>query len=543
MRVNKNKNKNKYLYCAIVLVALILASCSREEKPDAKEPLEPSMISLTEAQQLIENEIGLLCKSTESPRHSRLCFGQGLPMVDWSFAEGYYLPQTANDCIEVPSLFPYRLQFYEKDEKGRKWFIYSHQRLMVLRNRESNQNGVFIMTVVASRSFTRSHKGVDLGSYLRNDGVFKDFSGLIIYSRLSGTLVRVDCVQDGVILQTQRVSLPKGKEEYDSACKDLSKIFGRIGYYRIQRKVLTKTSGWEDSVNVGFFPDTVEWFDEIDPSVCEDDQNWYNESWDELWNDFWGSIWDDYWTPNQEGEPPFDPGFGGGGNNTPPPSEGGEISAQGEIVDFQTIGEKTLQFRYESTISPEEQASFHTKLQQLCEIDLFQQIIGQLDLSRFHKILVLPASSFKAGVEGRFAPIKVSKGELFQRYDGNLYLPPDGSILAYIEEFFHALQFFRSSQEITCRGDIEFEAKALLAQWLSITSEDLRDSLLILKEKQQIPLFEAIRKYTDNPSGDNEELRCNAILALARFGYLNYPMSDDARNLTEILTTYHLFFN
>ena len=96
-------------------------------------------------------------------------------------------------------------------------------------------------------------------------------------------------------------------------------------------------------------------------------------------------------------------------------------------------------------------------------------------------------------------------------------------------------------------GDIEFEAKVLLARIFSNLTKDEQDSLSF-SIKSNYEYFEAILKYIDNygiDSTKNESNRREAINALNHMGYMGYmgfPMTDDGRNLDEILKSYYKVF-
>lgn len=93
-------------------------------------------------------------------------------------------------------------------------------------------------------------------------------------------------------------------------------------------------------------------------------------------------------------------------------------------------------------------------------------------------------------------------------------------------------------------GDIEFEAKVLLARIFSNLTKDEQDSLSF-SIKSNYEYFEAILKYIDNygiDSTKNESNRREAINALNHMGCMGFPMTDDGRNLDEILKSYYKVF-
>ena len=72
-----------------------------------------------------------------------------------------------------------------------------------------------------------------------------------------------------------------------------------------------------------------------------------------------------------------------------------------------------------------------------------------------------------------------------------------GARSAVARRVFHALQYLTSDQMIQYIGDIEFEAKVLLARIFSNLTKDEQDSLSF-SIKSNYEYFEAILKYIDN---------------------------------------------
>ena len=134
---------------------------------------------------------------------------------------------------------------------------------------------------------------------------------------------------------------------------------------------------------------------------------------------------------------------------------------------------------------------------------------------------------------------------LAEAFDGEEFLFGRGGEVGYgQEEFFQALQYLTSDQMIQYIGDIEFEAKVLLARIFSNLTKDEQDSLSF-SIKSNYEYFEAILKYIDNygiDSTKNESNRREAINALNHMGYMGFPMTDDGRNLDEILKNYYKVF-
>lgn len=79
----------------------------------------------------------------------------------------------------------------------------------------------------------------------------------------------------------------------------------------------------------------------------------------------------------------------------------------------------------------------------------------------------------------------------------------------------------------------------LLARIFSNLTKDEQDSLSFII-KSNYEYFEAILKYI---ATNNESNRREAINALNHMGYMGFPMTDDGRNLDEILKSYYKVFS
>ena len=241
----------------------------------------------------------------------------------------------------------------------------------------------------------------------------------------------------------------------------------------------------------------------------------------------WGNDWlpDGYWDNN---EPDPAPGGGGGSN----------VGAGGgnNNVYHSAVAGKNITVKFESGLSSEDINTFKETFQKLSNQDIFKKIVANLDMTKV-MITVLSPSNFGSKQSGKIAYRPKEK-----KY--HIKLNPQGEMFGYMEEFFHALQYLASGQTTQYTGDIEFEAKVLLARIFSNLTKDEQDSLSF-SIKSNYEYFEAILKYIDNYGVDstkNESNRRNAINALNHMGYMGFPMTDDGRNLDEILKNYYKIF-
>jgi hypothetical protein len=140
--------------------------------------------------------------------------------------------------------------------------------------------------------------------------------------------------------------------------------------------------------------------------------------------------------------------------------------------------------------------------------------------------------------EAQTIPTKSTRNGKFVSYSSvKLDFCSGGSLIAFLEEFFHAYQYLNAKQELL-KGDVEFEAKAFIARFLAEANDPSLTSNR--KHRDNVKHFKSIYNYIRNP---NDSSRLAALDAFVHLGYMNYPMSDDGRNLDYILKCYNQFYD
>ena len=177
----------------------IVPSCSFDNEDQIRSPELNAIceLSSSDAEAIFNSEIEKLSNSEEPSKFGDIFLSQGLIEADWSKSASYRGTRTGIDNCEAPLFSEQSLIFYMRDEKGGRISLDSHQRVVVVRNPQTGNDGAYVMTIVADDSYTKTHKRIQLERDFRNDGRLHDFSGLIIYTKLSGKIVRVDRIIDG----------------------------------------------------------------------------------------------------------------------------------------------------------------------------------------------------------------------------------------------------------------------------------------------------------------------------------------------------------
>lgn len=83
------------------------------------------------------------------------------------------------------------------------------------------------MTIVADQSYTNARHTQVLGNF-HNNGDFSGFSGLVIYTRLSGMIVRADRYLDGERVCCANLQKIQSMTDFNGRIRALLKVFGVI---------------------------------------------------------------------------------------------------------------------------------------------------------------------------------------------------------------------------------------------------------------------------------------------------------------------------
>ena len=86
------------------------------------------------------------------------------------------------------------IQKFEASEKTRR--VKCYHSLLVSENPNTGAHGVFVVFLIATSEYNKSHKGI-LSDWFDNTGNMGDFSGLKLYCNLNGKLIRVNKYVNG----------------------------------------------------------------------------------------------------------------------------------------------------------------------------------------------------------------------------------------------------------------------------------------------------------------------------------------------------------
>lgn len=463
---------------------------------------------------------------------SRFFLEQEILSVNWSKTSRFYVPKIDNDNAEAPFLSKYSLQFYTRDRLGRNKLLESNQRILIVRDRKNCANGAFVMTIVADPDYTNKRHSRELIKF-HNNGGFPGFSGLVIYSRLSGAIVRADRYLSGERVFAVNMQQIKDKEDMCARVVALSRAFGVIRIRRVLSYLDTRCYyGCSPDDSCAHPEDNGYWNNDTTPipldsagycladTVAEYDP-------DGIFGP--GSSWENDWLPDGYwgNEPDPSPG-GGGGSNV-----GGGNNGSGETTYNMNVGDKPLTVILSSKLSSNAIRSVREKLNSLASDKYFKKLVQDIDWKNA-KVVVLPQSEFSSYQSGETKYRCYSSVDGSFRYEVEIRLNPNGDYYGYLEEFFHAEQFLAARQKVKI-GDIEFEAKAFLARIFNGMSKDSLNLII----RDNLEYYNSILDYINNPKDENK--RKKALDSFVHMGYMNYLMDDD-KTLDERLKEYYKYF-
>lgn len=240
------------------------------------------------AQRLFEEEVLRLSDSStrtakDSNRPSHI-FQLGTITPDWSSSEiilNKKTKQSKNVEVPISTTFRYRvLQKSSEEKKARRVKVY--QELLVTSNSNASQNGVFVVSYIATNNYIKWNKGL-LNYRFDNSGDMKKYSGLKIYTDLEGRIIRVNKYLNGK--KTTGIFVPRYASPDDKVLLHafLKEQFKHM-HFQYGIRIAPSTRSWEDDQNWSY----SDW--DQDPY---DDGHYYAPD-DELDGGFCG-YYDHFW--------------------------------------------------------------------------------------------------------------------------------------------------------------------------------------------------------------------------------------------------------
>jgi hypothetical protein len=476
--------KLKYLgICILPIIALL--SCTKEEGETSRvlRSDEECRFSVEEAEDIFSERTSKVVNA----RFNILNWNLGEISPDWSEAERVHDHYNGNDNVETEFISRYRIQFRIKEEGGKDYeFLYSEHKLLIVRDNTAGLSGAFVLWYIADRSYFRSHRrSIHLCKTFHNDGNMKEFSGLMVYTRLDGQVVRANRYDNGKLIDAVYLAAVKSESEYLSVFQHFHKIIGNL---LIARKAsLAKTKSDDDSTG-------SDYFDVIDSSVCVDsfpdegdDSDWWNDTF------FTNPIPSNFENPRE-----IDPSSGDH-------CGGGEQISKIESGKWNNI----------PIIAPKGSLNdFLAKINRYTDISEITKLLSLIKLNQISKISVedeIPEYDAKTQPNSSYSQFQIDV----------VYNCADGIIF---EELLHVLQY-QTEKGKWKRGDREFEAKVFDA-YLQIKYGYPKEGIYFTERNKLIP-FENFRI---NPCKETYDAAITS-LRTSPFCYYEtlYPVTPESR--------------
>ena len=165
MRSQKILNYGRFI--AIAFVIAIVPSCSYDNEDQIRFPESNAIceLSSSDAEYIFNSEIEKLSDSEEPSKFGGAYLSQGLIEADWSRSASYRGTRTGIDNCEAPLISEQSLIFYVRDDKGGRISLDSHQRVVIVKNPQTGNEGV---------NFPMSDDGRNLNQILKSYYQFYD---------------------------------------------------------------------------------------------------------------------------------------------------------------------------------------------------------------------------------------------------------------------------------------------------------------------------------------------------------------------------------
>jgi|GEM_PF-7132767 len=266
---------NGLLYITtIVLYLFSVIGCSnmlQQEYQDGR-------LGIDDAKRIFQDECISLAPSMKSGRNAgKILFNMPLGSFVPNWKESRYSidHHTAIESIDIlisGNTYKYRAVY--KDDEGKNiGSADCYHKLIAVRNTKTKKEACYIVIFIPSRSYSDGHRR-ETYKRLLNSGPTDDFSGYKIWTRLDGTIVRINEYIEGRKFAGVNLLQAKNKKEY---METLSSAFQQINGISIQRgkKLGTITKSQEDDEWVY---SNYKWDEELGFFVDQIDGSWYMDS-------------------------------------------------------------------------------------------------------------------------------------------------------------------------------------------------------------------------------------------------------------------------
>ena len=282
----------KLLLKVLLFMSMPVAwSCSFDPPQMEAEEEKCSTFTASEAQSVFEGEVmGVLTRSAyydDSYYRRRFMWNIGEITPDWETATCTKAGHLENVDVQIRSTNRYRV-IQTDPVTGKQRKVKCYHKLLVAKDVETGRTGNFIVFFIATNQYSKTHKGF-INEWFNNDGNMGDFSGLKVYTKLDGKIVRVNKYESGRKTSGIYLGNVRNIEEFALKMTDVFRLMKNLKIQKGTYRGGALTKAGEDDSSWDYGESDSIW---IDASVCYDDCN--NDNWgDDDWGDDWDDDWDD----------------------------------------------------------------------------------------------------------------------------------------------------------------------------------------------------------------------------------------------------------
>lgn len=205
----------------LLLMCILAVSCSLQEELFEPRLDERCMTDVDEARQYLSS-LG----DIQYGPSSSTCFPTGTFAPIWSDAEAIFNEYTGDSYLEVPFISSNTFRFFRCE--SRSAVLCNAERKLLIKKRTDGEMFAYVLWIVAEPEYTRKNADVDILYAMHNDGRYSNFSGLYIYTTLSGHVVRVNRIEDGILVDGVFMRGCKSAEQRNLLYEEYKRICGNL---------------------------------------------------------------------------------------------------------------------------------------------------------------------------------------------------------------------------------------------------------------------------------------------------------------------------
>lgn len=257
----------------------------------------------------------------------------GSIVPDWSSAVSSTSSDGDYESIDVNiSDSKYRYRVYQKDDQGEDVrIVRCDAKIVIVKDVQSNNSSTFVLFYVPSNEYSRSHGG-NIAESVTNFRIPESYSGLKIWTRLDGRLIRVNRYSDGYMSDAVSFLNMEGDEDLRVRTECVQRLCQAMTFQRGEEVPVPAAPSSADTDKKG---DIEVDGGTLNPSICI---GYKDQDLGHIWDpghEFWPGIDDPIPDPGGHFDDGNIPGGGSGGSG----SGSGNGDNYGDLKDDESYTE------------------------------------------------------------------------------------------------------------------------------------------------------------------------------------------------------------